>query len=276
MPVYQQQARRTVDCILMCGQSNINASTNIGTPSSVYSGNQNNTNIFFKNDDYSSANNGGWQNYFFTKNNNHAASLINYAGPDLSIGKEYYTQTGRDLWIIKYAWNGSALVDFGSPYVSGFWQWDANPANCNGLPHYDIMINNFVIPAIFKARANGIDLNVKAFSWCQGESEALDSGGTSSYLTYESVLISMIDKMILDLTPYGVLSANFKPIISRINVPLRPFRTQVRAAQVNVANHYSAPWINTDSYPLLADNVHYTMSGQEQHGIDIATQLALL
>jgi len=255
----------------MFGQSNITGADD-AAPDSSYLGVQPHTKILYKNGGtFSSDINCLWQSYIFGVNN-YISGSASWVGADVSLGKTYYDLTGRDLWIIKYGYGGSNLVDVGVSSPNGIWQWDANLANCNGLPHYTNVRDGFLFPAISRAKANGIDLNIKGLDWMQGESEAL--GGTG-YLTYETTLISLIDKFVSDLTPLGVLSSTFKPIISRINGPGRIYRTEIRTALVNVANHYSAPWIDNDSYGLY-DSVHYNTAGQVQRGIDIATILASL
>ncbi len=78
----------------------------------------------------------------------------------------------------------------------------------------------------------------------QGEADALTLARATAY---ETTLIAMIDKLVTDLTPYNVLSPNFKPIISRIHqsfTPARTYQNNIRTALVNVANHYSGYWIN--------------------------------
>lgn len=275
-PYYGIPTRRSVDAIILWGQSNAEGYNPTGSNTATYLGTQPNTKIFYKKNDASSTNNGTWQQFCQGVNNNWVDTSLPYCGPDISLGYSYYQQTGRELWIIKYAYNGAALVDDGALYTYGLFQWDANPANCNGLPHYSNMINNFVIPAIIKARANGVDLNIKAIHSMQGEASTNYAARAAAY---ESTYISMVNRVMLDLASYNVLSPTFKPIVSRIHngfSPARPYQNEIRTALTNVATYYGSPWIDTDAYAREADNVHFTKLAQETHGIAIATALAAM
>ncbi len=265
--------RITVDCLLMAGQSNEVGHDSIGSPTSTYTSVQKNTLIWYKPNTIDSTNNGVLQEFLYGKNNQWETAALNYNGPELVTGYNYYQATGRRLLIIKYGYDGSGLVDDGTVWANGLWQWDANSTNASGLLHYSNFINNFIIPCILKCKANGIDLNIKGLSWCQGETDALDAERSAAY---ETTLIAMINRLVTDLTPYNVLNSGFKPIISRINAPTRTYRAAVRTAQANVATSFNCPLIDTDGYPLLADNVHYTRAGQETHGADVCTALLTL
>lgn len=264
-------SRKNIDCIVMCGQSNEGDTiSTTGEPESIYL-EQPNTYIFHKPNDAGSTNNGQIQTLHYGKNQVWRTATIDGNGPELSFGYEHYQQTGNPVLIIKYAYGGSPLVDIGSSVANGLWQWDANPANVNGLPHYSNMVNNFVIPALTKAKANGFNVSLKAFHWCQGETDAVLEARA---LLYEEKLIELIDKFVVDVTPYGVLSPNFIPIITRIHNSLsledRPYTGLIRTAQENVAAHYGVTVIDGDAWPLESDDTHWTRagvnSGQQLHG----------
>lgn len=201
-----------------------------------------------------------------------------YPAADCSVGVKYYELTGKPLLIIKYALGGSALVDDGVTTTSaGIWQIDANATRANNLLHYDISMNNFIIPCIEQAQRRGIRLNIIADCWMQGET---DTGILYRANNYQPELIRLFDATRAALTPYGVLSPNFKPLITRIhnNFPnqptVRPYLSTVRTAQENVASYYGCEWIDSDAYSLAADLIHYNATGQIQHGIDRAIKLA--
>lgn len=253
---------KKVKVYIFLGQSNEDGSTNTTPHSEQYLGYLNS--FIFHKPDNSSTNNGNFFSYKWGVNNNTQGNLFHVC-PQTSFGKYMYDQTGETIFMIKYSKGGSALIDRGTPYANGNWEVNANPAN--GTKHYNIAINNFIIPAIQLLKNRNVDFEICNLFWCQGESEAF--GGLAEF--YEPKLIELINKLIEDLTPFNCLSQKFKPIITRIHNnfnPVRPYTNEVRAAQINVANYYNAPWVDSDSYPVIADNVHWNNIGQEQHGID--------
>jgi hypothetical protein len=273
MPLYSKKDLTELDAIICLGQSNEEGG-GTGTPSAQYLGNQNNVYTFYK-PDASSTDNGAITQYYFGVSNSYRGVTLGIAGPDISVGYSYNQSTGKPLLIIKYALGGSILVDDGvSTVAAGKWQIGADPTRSNNLVHFNIALNNFIIPCILKCQAKGIKLNIKAGFWCQGEADS-----TVLYCAdnYQSTFIQLWDGIISTLTPYGILSPNFKPVITRIHNNFtpgtRPYLDTVRTALVNVANHYNSYWIDTDAYPVATDLTHWTAIGQQQHGIDRNTIL---
>ena len=271
MPLRGKKQRITLDAIICMGQSNESGSD----PSSVgvaYRNSQPNTYIYFKPDDTSS-NNGTLQQYQWGVNSTYDASFL--ASVDASVGIEFNRLTGKPLLIIKYAVSGSALVDDGTNTVAvGLWQIDANASRANNRLLYSRALDNFIIPCINYCTRNEITLNIIASCWTQGEA---DSNTLIRADNYQTELIRLFDALKAALLPYGVLSENYKPLITRIHnnftVGTRPYLSTVRTALENVANYYGGQWINSDSYAVIADNTHWSNLGQEQHGIDRANKL---
>jgi len=271
MSLRGKKQRITLDAIICMGQSNESGSD----PSSVgvaYRNSQPNTYIYFKPDDTSS-NNGTLQQYQWGVNSTYDASFL--ASVDASVGIEFNRLTGKPLLIIKYAVSGSALVDDGTTTTAvGLWQIDANASRANNRLLYSRALNNFIIPCINYCTRNEITLNIIASCWTQGEA---DSTTLIRAVNYESELIRLFDALKAALLPYGVLSENYKPLITRIHnnftVGTRPYLSTVRTALENVANYYGGQWINSDSYAVIADNTHWSYLGQAQHGIDRANKL---
>lgn len=264
----------TLDAVITCGQSNEEGAGVTTTGGGIYDNSQPYTYIFYKPDN-TSTNNGKLQKYNFNSGNNNYRTPV-YVGPDISVGVKYHELTGKPLLIIKYALGGSALVDDGvTTTAAGIWQIDADATRANNLLHYSIALNNFIIPCINYCKANGITLNIIAFNWCQGETDSTSLLRSSAY---ESEFKRMFDALKTALTPYNVLSPNFRPLITRIHNNFtpgtRPFLTEIRTALVNLANYYGGQWINSDSYSLIGDLIHWDSAGQIQHGIDRATKLA--
>lgn len=264
-----------IDAIILAGQSNEAGGLGIGAFSPIYTNPQINTWIFDKNNDRSSANNGRIGSYLYGFNNNWDSTHYTTTGPDISLGYAYYQNTGRPLLLMKYAQGGSGLVDDGSTVnANGLWQIDANPVQANGLLQYNICIQYFLIPCINALLSRGIRPNIKAIHWCQGE---WDSQNLSTANGYATQLSRLFNQLITDLTPYNVLSANFKPIITRTNINTSggTYVSTVRTAQVNTANSFNGYWIDSDGYTLVG-NLHYDSVSQQQHGIDVYDKLALI
>lgn len=265
----------TIDAIVMGGQSNEAGGSGMGTPTSTYLTSQPNTWIFDKNNDRSSTDNGRIQNLLYGQNQNWDSAHYTTNGPEISCGLEYNSQTGKPLLIIKYAQGSSALVDDGSTITAnGIWQIDADVTRASNLLHYTILVQYFIIPCIQKLRSKGINVRIKAFHWCQGET---DSQTLARANDYENQLTRLINKLITDLTPYNVLASNFRTIITRTNINTTgaTYINAIRTAQTNVASAFSGNIINSDSYTLDA-LLHYVAASQVQHGIDIANILVTL
>ena len=267
----QDTTKQYIDAIIMIGQSNMVGGNTTGTTSPTYTVPQSNTYIY-TNKDLSSAN--MFQPLTYPINQNWYSAVQQYNGQELSFGYNYNLQTGKKIIIIKYAYAGSMMVDTGGVWVNGLWQWNANLSNCNGYPHYNNLMNYFIYPCIAQCKAQNIKLNVKSISIVQGETDA-------AYYTcatnWETVTISLIDKIKSELNTLGVLSPNFKPIIFRTNYQCpRTYLSQLRTAQQNVANHYGTTYIDTDSYPIGSDNVHWTKTAQDQAGLNALTKFLLI
>ena len=272
MPLRGKKERITLDTIICMGQSN-EQGDGTADVSVAYKNSQPNTLIFYKPDE-TSTDNGVLQKYNWALNSRYAG--VNFrASPDCSVGIQYNALTGKPLLIIKYAVSGSALVDDGSTTTAvGLWQIDANNSRANNRRLYSIALNNFIIPCINYCTRNEITLNIIATCWTQGEA---DSNTYLRAINYETELIRLFDALKTALIPYGVLSENYKPLITRIHnnftVGTRPYLNVVRGALENVANYYGGQWIDSDSYAVVADNTHWSNLGQEQHGIDRANKL---
>ncbi len=275
--VIKKTAIDTIPTALDAGQSNCEGGS-LTTPYSSLQYYQPNTLIFFKPNDASATNNGSWQNLNYTSNNMWRSNVGRAVfGDELSLGYHNYQNTGRKIALIKYGYAGSGLVDDGSTVVAtGLWEPDANLTRCNNLQHYNNFVNNFIIPAIMKARAANIFLNIKALIWMQGE---YDANYSYTSTNYETKLIAMINRLKSDLAGYPELNPNFTVIINRIHnneSPALPYVNTVRTALVNTATYFNGYWTDTDAYGLNADLLHYNGNGQEQRGIDNLAKFILI
>lgn len=270
----RSRQRKVIPTIIMAGQSNMEGDTSASPDADIQ--NNNRALIFVKPNDASSTDNGWISRLQWGTNNNWRTATRPDASPELSFAKAFTDANAGEVCIIKYAYGGSALVDDGASYVHGLWQVDANPANVNGLPHYSNMVNNFVIPCVNKARAGGVDLDLVAFSWCQGETDATSLARSSGY---QAALIALINQLRTDLSSYRATSRVIQPIITRIHdnfSPPRTYQNEIRTALQNVAANFGQTVIDSDGYALEADNIHWTAAGQRSHGEAIYTKFAQL
>ncbi len=268
MITFQTNTRRKlVKVIIMAGQSNEDGGNAEG---SIVSGSDENNRSFIYTkpiNDSSSTNNGNFKTLIWGVNQSWRSTSLTFAGPELNFAHNWGINHNEPVFILKYAYGGSSLVDNGASYPNGNWQIDADPLN--GITHYPILINNFVIPALVKIQNKGFVPDIVAFHWCQGETDSGDSYRSSNY---EIELKRLVDQLRIDLSPYNSRGNNIAPIITRIHnhfVPPRPFASVVRTALVNVANYYNTAWIDGDAYDLGADFIHWTLTGQGTHGADV-------
>jgi hypothetical protein len=195
-----------------------------------------------------SANNGSVQTLDLGKNNNFRWQTA-CVGPELGIGWNV-TKAGKRIGIVKYAYGGSQLVDHGVHY-NGFWEVN----QVNSIPQYKILVNYFVKPALDSFRAKGFKPYIAAFVWCQGEADSNDS--TAAWL-YQKKLTELFDRFKKDLRPKDPLVDKMKIIVARTRLWKFKYAPVVRRAQVYVAVSMRGVWLNTDSWPLAADGLHYT------------------
>jgi hypothetical protein len=267
MPLAKKITPTKMKTIIMLGQSNQAGGGTNGVHSAIYQG-YHKSYIFYK-PDATSTNNGVIKNFCFGTNNSHIASWLNLVIPATSLSYQYFINKGEPLLIIKYGYAGSCLVDDGTVSSAGLWQVDASSTNANGLLHYSIAMNNFIIPCINLAKQNNIELDILALHWMQGEGDAQSINRTSQY---EVKAKELFDAIKTTLLPYNVLNANYKPIITRIHNSFSPSlirQAEIRTAHANLATHYNSFMIDSDAFGLQADNVHFNNLGQEAHGLAI-------
>ena len=119
-----------------------------------------------------------------------------------------------------------------------------------------------VADAIDNLEAAGHTVKVAGMMWMQGESDTLHEWMANAY---ESNLTAFIARVRSDLA-----TPDMPFILGRIHDKLMaqaPYVELVRTAQVNVAQGDSwADWIDTDTFPLQLDLIHYNSSGTIELG----------
>jgi hypothetical protein len=262
-----------LDVIVMAGQSNMVGNNSWIAMPIEYTSPMPFVLTFFKGNT-SAVDDGVIQPLQYGVNNNWAANDRTSCGSEISLGSELSIVNARRIGVVKYAYNGSMLVDDGSLiYDAGLWDVNANAARCGtGGKHFDIFVNRFVLPAIAKYKALGYTPRISGFCWTQGEADASRSFQSSHY---QERMIQMIDSFKSVVNPYAS-TANMQVVISRLHnkfrVGERPYLNTVRTAQVNIANHYgvNGHWIDTDTYGVASDSTHFIKQAEIDMGIAMA------
>ena len=165
-------------------------------------------------------------------------------GMELSLGKKLYDTWGGDIRLIKYARSGTSIFE-------------------NWLPdryQYKQMLK------VFSAATNslaGQDYVIEGLFWMQGERDSVSNEWSSAYY---SNLTTMVSSFRTDFE-----APNMPLILGRIGVDLPtnvyPYSDLVRTAQVDYATSNAlADWVDTDSFSVQADNIHFTSSGYIEMG----------
>ena len=163
-------------------------------------------------------------------------------GPEVSFGHRLAEELTKDFRIVKFAQGNTSLA----------WNW--NPDVSGSL--YERLIFE-ARAAIDNLEAAGHDVRVAGMMWMQGGNDAWDMLEANAY---EGNLSKLIEHVRADL------AAPLMPIIiGRIHdkhYPSFPYAEVVRTAQMNVAAaDVMAAWIDTDSFSLRDDNVHFDSQG---------------
>ncbi|TDH26449.1 hypothetical protein EXU57_10150 [Segetibacter sp. 3557_3] len=155
---------------------------------------------------------------------------------------------------------------------------DWNPANGGGYSNNTFKL--YLSQALEAAteKTVGKPLELKGIIVVNGESDALNNVHANAYGANLKNFFDDFHTWIQSQWQLNNISTpltNYKKVIARINTPTFPYRSAVRAAQdayaANAANN--AILINTDSYPLLGDQTHYSPGAHIQFGIDIYNAL---
>lgn len=251
--------------IFLCGQSNMEGVPVDSTLPENFKGAIPNASIFYK-PSITSAEDGSIQTLQYGVNNNWRDPKI-YFGPEAGLAY-YLTLSGHRIAIVKYAYGGSKLSDTGNPDAYGCWQVNANTA----LKHYPILINDWASQSIAAFKKAGYKPYIAAFVWCQGETDAHDLSEANAY---KANLEQLLDNFKKDLHKTDSLVDNMRVIITRTRNSY-PYSNIVRKAQEDIANTYpNAYLIDSDKWPLLNDNIHYTATTEAGlHGKAIADILS--
>lgn len=180
-------------------------------------------------------------------------------GPELTFGRAMAGNTDEELYLIKYAQGATNLaVD-----------WDPHGNN----NHHDTFVNR-VNTALAGLTSAGVSYAVEGMLWMQGETDSLNTAHANSYQANLSAFIADMRSR---------YSSNLDFAIGRLSNHL-PWQLssvsddgvdKVRAAQEAVAAGHSRTYlVDTDSYSLHDDEVHFDTNGQIALGQGFANALS--
>ncbi|MEM6820634.1 MAG: sialate O-acetylesterase [Verrucomicrobiota bacterium] len=192
-------------------------------------------------------------------------------GGEVTLARTIADSLGGDVYVIKMAWSSTSLErDWlnPDPGYSGH-RFGVTP----GDSLYTRMRSK-VYDALAKLENNtGQETEIAAFFWMQGEGDASSNFKNGQWVAnfhtmYEDNLVELAAKVRAD---FG--DANLPFILGRIGDDFSTSNkwTNVRNAQVSFAqSDVNAYWINTDSFPMATDSLHYNSQGHQELGVAFA------
>lgn len=191
--------------------------------------------------------------YFNFGMNPDFSSSPNSFGPEVGVSEQlekHFPDT--NFILIKYAIGGSSQLDWALEY-------DPEKAKITGFPQFGNMYDTYQqkIDSII----TGLDAEIVALLWMQGERDARVSESGVNYFENFSKLIKAFRK--------DAGNDNLPVIFGEINprIELYPALDTVRSAQLKVAQEVKNVYlIETDDLSKWDDHVHYDTRGQLELG----------
>ncbi len=173
-------------------------------------------------------------------------------GPELSLGRSLADHFGESIYFVKHAEGGSSLApNLSNPAKS----WDPDTGLLYGA------LKTKVTDALDNL---GSSARVEGFFWMQGEADSKDQSDANAYLQNFENLI--------DLARTDFDAPDMAVVLGRVNGTLYPSATHgdkyqylstVRAAQEQAATDISrTAWVDTDTFALNDDDLHFSSAGQ--------------
>ncbi len=176
-------------------------------------------------------------------------------GPELSFSADLRASSPNvPFAIIKYARGGTSLE------TDWFGNGTASPSG-DGTEYARLQtVVTEGLNALSSANP-GTSYTIAGFLWTQGESDAFQSRTTAQYQADLTTFIADVR------ANYGNIPFLFSRLCSAQTAMSASTRNQIRAAQDAVAAADADAWIvNTDTFPLLGDNLHFNGAGQAALG----------
>lgn len=169
-------------------------------------------------------------------------------GPEIGLARTLRKKSDRKLAIVKAAFSGTGVRK----------DWDPNDKGPNGACYRALVSETKA--AIAAAKADGINLKLRALAWVQGESDA----NANDAEHYEKALSDMLTELREDLgTPelIAMLAVN-----TRFGGGKNTYLPKVIEAQESVAAAQSNTVYVDTSAASIANNVHYDAAGTLEVG----------
>lgn len=170
-------------------------------------------------------------------------------GPEIYFGHILNEALPTDtIYLVKFAVGGTSLWN----------HWKPN----TGVWHTEFVSR--ATGALARLEADGVDYEVSAMLWMQGESDAADNKGAF----YEANLRGFISDI---RTRFGISDLPFYLGRIRDYYGSTVQNNLVRVAQVDVADTtHNVEWFDTDGFGDLIEGGHYDTNGQAQMGTTFA------
>ena len=260
---YTQVSNQKAHVILLAGQSNASGSTPItdlrlheSTNAARYDSGFSNVKIMYWNDygtTYSPEGNSSGGQFVDVKTGQGAT--VNSFGIEIGLA-EYLSETypGETFYLIKSAIGGSMLTSNKADSSASYW---LNNGTTEGRAY--TVFKNCVLNGLAALEAQGLDPEVVAFMWMQGESDATVAANANNYLANMNSFNTQLQTMIPDqYEPTNGIAILDSAIATNAcwNYP-----SQVNAAKRQFAeqnqNYY---YLDTTNLVATADAAHYGAS----------------
>ncbi|MET3980921.1 hypothetical protein ABIB62_004058 [Mucilaginibacter sp. UYP25] len=175
-------------------------------------------------------------------------------GPDLSMGRLYQQFTNENIYIIKYAWGGTALSQNANP------NWNIATGTTNSLFQG---LKDCVNTAMSKLTILGLKPTISGFIWYQGEEDAFQNQSTVQYRANEYALLNQFktDMSLPNLKIYSVL------ISRRGGIP--DYYDRIRQAKIQnsaVITNYNLVDSDGLTFDTLGEGYHLLANSQIELG----------
>jgi hypothetical protein len=200
-----------------------------------------------------------WETLHYHMREGSVGPTYPFFGPEMILGRTL-AETLDSVAIFKFGVAGSNLG----------YEW--NPESTTGVQIFKAFMDKLHI-AEQKLRDRGDDFEWYAFTWMQGEGDAIYSNYAAAYYTN----LGRFFQTIRDTLNQSDLPVVFGLIADELPLGTYPYRDTVRKAQIRFANdNPDVTMINTAAYPMDTDNVHFNSEGVMQLGNDMAAAIVTL
>lgn len=189
-------------------------------------------------------------------------------GPEVELGYQIVQERNETVVFVKHAIAGSRLANDAANGGDAPGSWHPDYVGTN---YYNGLVGH-ITDIKSEIEAFGHTVNVSAACWMQGESDAKTATPTR-HVVYQANLLYLINSL-----RAAINTPSLPFIIGRIHNSLDPvtfeYAPQIRQAIENVCGSCTNTYmIDTDSFGLLGDSLHYDTTGQVSLGAAYANIL---